>query len=203
MTLTEGRASARWLALVMTVITTLVTAACGSDPASGPLQALGGSQPVVDGMGIPVLAGQPADFTAFVYNPLHVPVTLVSASAVLVPGTLPAHLAHAAVDTTINIVGAARGWPPDIPVKPLDGAQVGHGQTNIIAGITGTTVDKNYAVAGLKITYQYQGHTYYVIAWSAAVACVKKAIVGRESECGKVVEPPIVAKVEKMAGAAG
>jgi hypothetical protein len=53
------------------------------------------------------------------------------------------------VDTTINIVGAARGWPPDIPIRPLRGAQVGHGQTNIIAGITGTTVDKNYAVAGL------------------------------------------------------
>src|SRR5579859_2037570 len=129
MKLTGDRAPARWLVLILALAASLAMAGCGADPASGPLQSLGaGGHPVVDGAAVPVLAGQPADFTAFIYNPLHTPVTLVSASAVRVPGILPAHLAHVAVGTSINIIGQGRGWPPDLPVKPLKGARIGHGQ---------------------------------------------------------------------------
>jgi hypothetical protein len=198
MKLPGGRASARWLALVMALAASPVMAGCSTGPASGPLQSLtAGGQPVVDGAAVPVLAGQSADFTAFVYNPLHAPVTLVSAVPVLVPGTLPAHLAHVAVGTTINIIGEGRGWPPGISTKPLKGARIGHGQTNLIIGITGTTAGQNYAVAGVKITYQYQGDTYTVVAWSAGIACVSKIV--RSTPSCDTADRTVVPKVEKMA----
>lgn len=133
-------------------------------------------------------------------HPLHTPVTLVSASAVRVPGTLLAHLAHVAVGTSINIIGQGRGWPPGLPVKSLDGAQIGHGQTDIIIGVTGTTAGKNYAVAGVKITYQYQGTTYRVVAWSAGIACVSRIV--RSTRSCDTADQVIVPEVQKMAGAA-
>jgi hypothetical protein len=179
----------------------LAMTGCSTDPASGPLQSLAaGGHPVVDGAAVPVFAGQPADFTAFIYNPLHTLVTLISASAVRVPGTLSAHLAHVAVGTTLNMIGEGRGWPPGIPVKPLKNARIGHGQTDIIVGITGATVGKNYAVAGVKITYQYQGNTYNVVIWSAGIACVGKVL--RSTHSCDTANRVIVPKVGEMADAA-
>lgn len=203
MKLTEDWTPARWLILVMALTASLATAGCSADPASGPLKPLtAGGHPVVDGAAVPVLPDQPADFTAFLYNPLHTPVTLVSASAVRVPGTLLAHLARVAVGTSINIIGQGRGWPPGLPVKSLDGAQIGHGQTDIIIiiGVTGTTAGKNYAVAGVKITYQYQGTTYRVVAWSAGIACVSRIV--RSTRSCDTADQVIVPEVQKMAGAA-
>lgn len=200
MKLSGSRTPARWRVLVTLLIAAPVLVACGADPAPGPLQSLGSQgQPIVDGAAVPVLANQSADFTAFVFNPLHTSITLISAVVVGVPGTSTAHLAHVAVDTSINIMGEGRGWPPNLPIKPLSGAQVGHGQINIIVGITGTTVGQNYAVAGLKITYRYRGHLYNVVAWSAGIACVSKVV--RSTRSCDAADRTIVPKVRRMSGA--
>jgi hypothetical protein len=50
----------------------------------------------------------------------------------------PGKLAHVAVDTSLSIIGSGRNWPPPgLPVKPLPGARIGHGQANIVFGLTG------------------------------------------------------------------
>jgi hypothetical protein len=74
-------------ALVALLITLgFLSSACSSG-AAGPLQALSeGGQPTVDGGSVEVAPGQPADFTAFVVNPLTSPVTLLSATIVPVTG---------------------------------------------------------------------------------------------------------------------
>jgi hypothetical protein len=160
--------------LVALSLLTMAIASCGPGQA-GPLQALSeGGQPIVDGASVEIPPGRPADFTAFLFNPLTSSVRLLSAAIVRVTGHLPAaQLLHVGISTTPGFAGASTGWPiRRLPTRPLNGALIGHGQSNIIFGVTGPVSGRNYYVAGLKITYEYKAHIYHVVAWSAAVACV-------------------------------
>jgi hypothetical protein len=154
----------------------------------------------VDGASLEIHPGESADFTAFVFNPLSTPVTLISASVVPVTGIRPTgRLLHVAVSLTHNMVAADAGWPvPRFPARNLAGARIGHGQSNIVFGITGRVPCINYSVAGLNIRYHYRGQVYSVIAWSAAVARVTNAIT-RHPACPDITDQT-QAKVKKMAG---
>jgi hypothetical protein len=172
-----------------------------STATSGPLQALSvGGQPTVDGASISIHPGVSADFTAFIVNPLTSPVTLISASVLPVPGSPPTgQLVHLGISTTRDMAAAVDGWPiPSLPTRKLAGARIGHGQSNIIFGITGHVPGKDYSVAGLKIRYRYRGQVYSVVAWSAAAACVTKVIT-RDPVCPHAADR-LQAKVKKMAG---
>ena len=58
----------------------------------------------MDGASVEVAPGESADFTAFVWNRLTSPVTLVSATIVPVTGYAPTDkLAHVAISTTVNL----------------------------------------------------------------------------------------------------
>jgi hypothetical protein len=188
--------------LILSVVPGLLAGCSGSGTGNGPLQALSaGGQPIVNGAQVDVHPGHPADFTAFVFNPLTAPVTLVSASVVSVPGDRPtARLVHTGVATTRGFAGSDDGWPPPhVPIRPLAGGQIGHGQSNILFGIVGDTPGHGYSVAGLEIRYQYQGQTYEVFAPSAAVACVVNVIEGTGADCPNA-DAHAQAKVEKMVG---
>lgn len=175
-------------------------AGCSGGGASGPLHTLTfGGQPTVDGAGVEVHPGESADFTAFVVNPLNSPVTLVSASVVPVTGTRPAgQLVHLGISKGKGLAAALNGWPlPGLPTRRLAGARIGHGQSNIIFGITGWSVGTNYTAAGLQIRYRYQGQVYSVVAWSAGVACVARVLTGPRA-CPNIGDQT-QAKVDKMA----
>jgi hypothetical protein len=168
------QAAVKFATMMVLPLLIVAIAGCGSSQA-GPLRALSvGGQPIVDGASVQVPPGSSADFTAFIYNPLKSPIRLLSATIVPVTGHLPVgRLLHVGIGTTKGIAGASTGWPiHGLPTRQLKGALVGHGQSNIIFGITGPVSGRNYYVAGVKIGYEYQGQNFYVTAWSAAVACV-------------------------------
>lgn len=198
--MTRSVRAARFAAPAGGCVLLVVLAGCGS---AGPLQALSsGGQPTVGGASVDVAPGRSADFTAFIVNPLNVPIRLVSARLVRIPGHLPAgELLHVGISTTLGMAGAATGWPiPGLPTRPLPGALVGHGQSDIIFGITGPEPGRNYYAAGLRIGYQYQGATYYVTAWSAAVACVTTRPPARTFDPCPHAAERAQAMVEHMAG---
>jgi len=190
----------RWVLLATLVVVPGVLAGCSGD-AAGPLETLTqGGQPTVDGAGLEIHPGDSADFTAFVVNRLHTPLTLISASVVPVTGARPTgQLVHLGIINGNGIAGALNGWPvPGTPTRQFAGARIGHGQSNIVFGVTGRVVGTNYTVAGLKIRYRYRGQVYSVVAWSAAVACVARVFTGPRA-CPDIGDQ-IQAKVKKMAG---
>jgi hypothetical protein len=191
------RTTARWPMLAAPLLLLGLLAGCAS---GGPLQTLMfGGQPSVDLGGLEVHPGQSADFTAFVVNPLNSPVTLLSATVVPVTGTRPTgRLVHLGIGEGNGMIASAAGWPvPAFTMRQFAGARIGHGQSNIIFGMTGWTVGTNYTAAGLKIRYRYQGQVYSVIAWSAAVACVARIFTGPRA-CPDIGDQT-QAKVDKMA----
>jgi hypothetical protein len=168
------QAASKCRALAAPLLLALAVTGCGSGQ-DGPLQALStGGQPIVDGASVNVPPGRSADFTAFLFNPLKLPVRLLSASLVPVTGHGPVpRLVHLGIGTSPGFAGAATGWPLRYsPTRPLPGALIQPGQSNIIFGVTGSVAGRNYWVAGLRIGYEYKAHVRYVVAWSAAVACV-------------------------------
>jgi len=101
--------------------------------------------------------------------------------------------------TDDGIVGADVGWPithPAFPDKPL--GPIGHGQHNIVFGITGGAVGYYYA-AGLRIRYLYQGRFYYVTAWSAVIACVVRHDTKRSCSAASNARDTVQDKVQQMA----
>jgi hypothetical protein len=169
---------------------------------AGPLQALSASgELTVDGASVAVPPGGSADFTAFVVNPLRSPIRLVSATVVPVTGERPTgRLVHVGISTTPDMAGAAVGWPiHDLPTRPLSGALIGHGQSDIIFGIAGPVSGRAYSVAGLRIGYRYGHRTYYVVAWSAAVACVTTRYNDSHSLCPNAAANA-QSRVKQMAG---
>jgi hypothetical protein len=190
----------RWAALAALLIVPGLLAGCSGGDAAGPLQTLmSGGQPTVDGAGVEIHPGESADFTAFVVNSLNSPVTLISASVVPVTGTRPTgQLVHLGISKGHDMAAATNGWPlPNLPTRQLAGARIGHGQSNIIFGITGWMVGTNYTVAGLKVRYRYRGQVYSVVAWSAAVACVARVFTGPRA-CPNIGDQ-IQAKVDNTA----
>jgi|SRR5215472_13652991 len=180
---------------------------CGG-AAQGPLTGLAsGGLPVVDAGSLQLAPGQSADFTAFVVNKTHTPATLMSASVIPVGGGSgypTGRLIHLAVSLNKSFPGAGSGWPPSggIKVEPMREAKIGFGQTDIIFGITGKTLFRDYVVAGLRITYLFQGQSYSVTAWSVGVACVRPARLLRRAShpsCSAITGR-IHSKVDHMAG---
>lgn len=105
-----------------------IVSGCGSD-AAGPVQTfIAQGQPIVDVAGTGVSPGQPADATAYIVNHGSQSVTLLSATAVPVPGYRAGALADIGVATTLAVIGSGYGWPPtDTPVKSFAGAELPHG----------------------------------------------------------------------------
>jgi len=187
----------RVVLVILLITPDFLSSACSSG--AGPLQALSErGQPTVDGGSIEVTPGQSADFTAFVFNPLTAPVTLLSATIVPVAGYVPTgKLVHVAISTTVGMIGADVGWPiTDFPDRPL--GPIGHGQHNIVFGITGNASGYYYA-AGLKIRYRYQGKTYYVTAWSAVIACVARRETKRSCSGAAAAAERVQDKVQQIA----
>jgi hypothetical protein len=188
----------RWLAVATGVVAGLL-AGCGS---SGPLHSLGSAGHVeIDGGSIPVTPGEVADFTAFVVNTSPSPVVLESASLVPVRGQLAGRLAHVGVSLNYDFPAAGRGWPPSVRTRPLPGTVARPGrQIDIIFGITGAVLGRNYAAAGLKITYRAGGQSYQVVAWSVGVSCVRASILKPWGDSCDAVMIRDVARVNRMAG---
>lgn len=198
--LRSARESAALLLLMLLLL--IACAGCGS---SGPLHDLTyAGQPVLTNAGIPVVPGQPADFTAYAVNSASDPITLVSASLVALPGFPVAKLRYVAVDTTKDQDGAGRNWPPDVKVRPFAGAKLPRGQNNITFAISGPRLGVTYVAAGLRINYRYHGQDYSLIAWTAVEACVNtaKKINSNKADCNNAETNRIDNAVAKMAGIA-
>jgi hypothetical protein len=151
---------------------------------SGPLQTLAaGGQPdfgvgwALDG------PGQSADFTAFVFNHTHSPVTLVSARLIPIPGRPGGRLVHEAVALHHDGISGAGGWPPRIPMEPFRGARLPYGQSNIVFGLEGARAGRDYLAAGLRITYRYHGKLYTTPAWAASADCVTRDLNESMTPC--------------------
>lgn len=122
----------------------------------------------------------------------------MSATIVPVTGYAPTgKLAHVAISTTVGMVGEDAGWPiTDFPDRPL--GPIGHGQHNIVFGITGNAAGYYYA-AGLEIRYRYQGKIYDVTAWSAVIACVARRFTKWSCSGAGAALDTVQNKVQQMA----
>jgi hypothetical protein len=164
-------------------------------PGQGPLSSLSeGGQPLITDSADEVRPGEPHIATGYVVNSSHDAATLVSASLVPVTGLPAARLVHVAVDTNHNYAGTGKHWPPGVPIEPLPGAHLGHGQTGVVFAITGPRHGA-FSAAGLKLTYRWHGSTYSVIAWSVSVACVQL----HDSACQHALDTA-TNRTEKLAG---
>jgi hypothetical protein len=189
-------------ALALTLVVGVASlAACGTSPA-GPLQSLTEQGRVVVTTGSsPVLPGQDADATVWVFNnSASDPVTLVSASPVPISGERAGRQTHVAVVSKLNPVDPGHGWPPGVDVWPFAGASLAHGQNDIEFAITGRQVGENYMAAGLRITYRYKGQLFTMTAWSADVACIVSSTGPKSYPSCKVANDRAQAKTEKLAG---
>lgn len=179
----------------------LLTGGCSSGSASGPLGTLLlAGQPsftVVSGV---VAPGQPQDGEAYVVNSASTPVTITSVTAIDVPGAPAAHLAEVALQAGTHPVGGQRGWPPDgVQVKSAIGAQLPHGQSGIVYAITGMTIGRDYAIAGLRVSYTIGGHAYIMLAWSGDMACVEANSYASSPTCDAFYNT-VNAAIEKISG---
>jgi hypothetical protein len=119
-----------------------------------------------------VRPGQSPDAEAYVFNSADGPVQITGVAAVPVTDEAAGRLVHVGLPSTGADVAAGAGWPPGTPVTPLVGAEIPHGLTAIIFAMTGSAADHNYAVAGLRIEYEYHGQAYSTVTWDGAAACV-------------------------------
>jgi len=168
------RRAARFMSWLAVMTTMAAVVACGSaGPAAGPLRLqTAGGQPVIAMSSIIVVPGQTADAEAYLDNDAQTPVRITAVSVVSAPGFATARLVDVGVATSGHGLATARGWPPPVPSRPAIGADLPHGNAGLFFGITGPLASHNYAVAGLKIAYTYQGQHYSLVAWAGAAACV-------------------------------
>lgn len=182
---------------------TPLTGCGGSGLASGPLQSVSqNGQKLVEAGAVAVAPGESADFTAYLVNTASGPVTPISAVAIPVPGQTVGKLVHVAVNVNHDYVGEGAKWPPSVPVNPLGKATLGRGSRGVTFAFTGDTVGRNYALAGIKIKYRYQGQVYEMTAWSIGVACVIPASqLGphQMSSCPHALVDSIQQQIIKMA----
>jgi hypothetical protein len=197
-----------WVIMTVGALALSVAAGCGSAQSGSRLRSddylrslTAGGRPVVTGGVVAVSPGQPADATAYIFNPSRLPATIISATLVKVAGYLAGQLSHVAVDANRNYIGAGRGWPPGVAILPLGSARIPHGQSGIVFGITGELIGRHYVAAGLRITYRSAGnHVGTFIAWSSIVACVMKpGVIHLSHSCTKTGQRAETA-TERMAG---
>lgn len=163
----------RWSIGLVAMMTVAVSAGCGSAPSAGPLQTLSsGGQPYLAMTSSDVVPEQSADAEAYVVNSAPDPVQITAVSAVPVPGEPAGRLVHVGLQSTGASLAGGEGWPPPVPVKQAIGAELSHGQTGIVFGITGQVSGRSYAVAGLRVEYKYRGQLYSTLAWAGEAACV-------------------------------
>jgi hypothetical protein len=175
-------------AVVVAIVATLLASnSAGAGP--GPLSTLRyHGQPYITASSGPARPGQEYNATAFVTSTARGPVTLISAVLVPLSGQPAGRFRHAGVYLTHSYDAghATYAWPPrGDHVRPLAGARIGPGQTDILYAMTGPVSGYRYTMAGgIKITYRWQGAVYSVTAWSAAVACGDKLSFGRCGDLG-------------------
>jgi hypothetical protein len=193
----------RLLVLPVLLASMLPAAACSPGRAPGPLgNLLVQGQPSFGVDSGVVAPGQPQDGEVFVVNTGNAPATITAVSAIEVPGQPAARLAGVGVAITGGVAGA-RGWPPPAPVKvkPAIGAKIPHEENGIgiIFGITGPVIGHNYAVAGLRISYTFNGQPYTVLLWGGDMACVEVNASATSPTCNTFYNKVNTA-IEKMSG---
>jgi hypothetical protein len=202
----QGRHARRYL-LYLPVLVASILSATGCSPGAssggdGPLGTLmQAGKPDFFVVSLGVTPGQPADGEAFVVNSANAPVTITAVSAIDVPGAAAAHLADLAIQAGTHPVGAQRGWPPQIEVqlKPAIGARLPHGQSGIIYGVTGQVIGRDYAIAGVRISYTFDGRPYTAIAWGGDLACVVASLDSSTATCNAFYNT-VNAAIENMSG---
>jgi hypothetical protein len=112
---------------------------------------------------INALPGQSADFSAVVINPGNAQAVFVSAAVIPLRGYPVPRLVHLGLVHATPVIGSTLvsdyGWPPNgIKVRPFIGAGLAHGEIAVAFGVSGDTLGRDYAVAGLRIRYRVQGH---------------------------------------------
>jgi hypothetical protein len=156
---------------LMALMALVSGAACG--PPAAPLKGVGGQgQPVLAMATLLVHPDESSDAEAYVFNFAGGPVQITEVTAVPVTDEPEGRLVHVGLQSTGANMWAGYGWPPEVPVKPAVGAEIPHGLTGIIFGISGPAPDHDYGVAGLRIEYRYHGRAYATIAWAGEAACV-------------------------------
>lgn len=163
----------RWFTGLVAMTAVVSATACGSSQSAGPLQTLNsGGQPYLAMSSTDVVPEQSADAEAYVFNSAQDSVQITGVTAVIVPGEPAGRLAHVGLQSTGNSLAGGSGWPPPVPVTPAIGAELAHGQTGIVFGITGSVIGRDYALAGLRVEYKYHGQLYSTVAWAGEAACV-------------------------------
>ena len=157
--------------MALAALTVLVSgAACG--PAAGPLKTAGLQGPVLSMATTLVRPDQSSDAEAYVFNSADGPVQITGVTAVPVTDEPVGRLAHFGLQLAGAALWAGEGWPPAVPLTAAIGAEIPHGMTGIVFAIADPAAGHNYAVAGLRIEYEYRGKAYTTIAWAGAAACV-------------------------------
>jgi hypothetical protein len=177
-------------------------AACGSSADNGgPLGELLVSGRPVLGVGASIVRpGQSADGEAYVFNSAQGFVRITGISAVPVTSEPAGHLVNAGIQSTGTSASSDRGWPPEgVPVKPAIGAELPHGQSGIVFGVSGAVIGRNYVLAGLRVDYTYNGQSYSTTVWGGEAACVAVNDAADDASCQPFIQKAN-AVIEQMAG---
>jgi len=161
----------KWPIALVAMMASVSAAGCGK-AAAAPLQTANSQgQPYVAISSLQVRPGQSWDAEAYVFNSANGPVQITGVAAVPVTDEPEGRLVHVGLLST-GAGAAGGGWPPGVPVIPPIGAEIPPGLTGIIFAMAGSAADHDYAVAGLRIEYEYRGHGYATIAWDGDAVCV-------------------------------
>jgi hypothetical protein len=90
-----------------------------------------------------------------------------------------------------------------LATRPAIGSRIPHEEKGIaiIFGITGPVTGRDYAVAGLPISYTSGGQPYTLLLWGGDMACVE-ANAGASSPTCNAFYSKVNAAIERMAGLA-
>jgi hypothetical protein len=159
--------------MALVALMALVSGAGCGKAAGDPLQTANSQgQPYVSMASSLVRPDQSSDGEAYVFNSAGGPVQITGVTAVPVTDEPAGRLVHLGLQLAGAGVWAGEGWPPDVPLTAAIGGEIPSGLTGIVFAMAGLAADHDYAVAGLRITYEYQGRAYSTIAWDGEAACV-------------------------------
>jgi hypothetical protein len=163
----------KWPIALVAAVALISGTGCGKAPA-GPLQTSDSQgQPYVGMAWSLVRPDESPDAEAYVFNSADGPVQITGVTAVPVTDEPAGRLVHVGLPPAGADVAAGGGWPPGTPVTPFVGAEIPHGLTGISFAMANSAADHYYyAVAGLRIEYEYHGQAYSTVAWDGEAACV-------------------------------
>jgi hypothetical protein len=169
-----------------------LAAACGGITVTG----LDGSLGHGTSAGVPVLAGEPADYTAFLANHTGQVIVLKSARLLPLPGFAEPRLAHVAIESGRDYALSAIDWPPsngDYHLRAFAGMRVAPGQrVKILYSVAAFRLGQ-YGDAGIRVMVQAGGDTGSADVQSVAGTCV---VPSRAVECPVSFQR----RIEKAAG---